>query len=429
MQRGDEQRARLCAREGDDAVRALFCADPPPSIGSLIELQTAFHLDSGRLGGVQGLAVGAHSTALSARSVSSINPRVIAVRLESPPVELFALSYARGEQFIELAVRDRADKELRFYLAAFRQACNASEAGCVPGDLLTPAVESDWTELTLYDEEDLKNTQLDCATCHQPDGPGTPKLLRMQELQSPWTHWFWRSSKGGLALIADYTAAKGDEVLAGMTSEQLQGCHPANLSQLAIFSGSYRQPNEFLSELIEDEVLASSAARGGAQPEDNSVPGDSPTWRLAYEAARRGEAIPVPYHDVKVTEPSKLARMTEAYQAFRRGELDRAQLPDIRDVFPDDPTRLAEMGTMTEPGLDGAGVLLQACSQCHNPRLDPNLSRARFRADLVGMSREEKQLAIERLKLPEAQLGAMPPPRLRRLSAEARQRAIEALQR
>jgi hypothetical protein len=121
--------------------------------------------------------------------------------------------------------------------------------------------------------------------------------------------------------------------------------------------------------------------------------------------------------------------MTDAYQAYRRGDLDRSDLPDIRDVLPDDPQRLAEMGILTEPGLSGEEVLLQACSTCHNPRLDQDLSRARFRADLAGVSRAEKKLAIARLELPEDDPRAMPPPRLRKLTAEARKRAIEVLRR
>jgi hypothetical protein len=161
---------------------------------------------------------------------------------------------------------------------------------------------------------------------------------------------------------------------------------------------------------------------------DNSVPGESPTWREGYERARRGEAITFPYHDVKVTDASKLAHMTEVYQAYRRGEIEQAQLPDISDVFPDDPLQLAEMGFMTEPGMSGEAVLLQACSLCHNERLDQSVSRARFRADLTGVSRAERDLAIARLRLPEDDPHAMPPPRLRTLTQEARQRAIEALQ-
>jgi mono/diheme cytochrome c family protein len=191
---------------------------------------------------------------------------------------------------------------------------------------------------------------------------------------------------------------------------------------LAIFSGTLEQPNQFDSRAIEEEVRASAAGDGGA-------PGESETWRKLYRRAQRGEAIAVPYHNVKVTDPDKLASMTAAYQAYREGDLRRAELPDIRDVFPDDPQRLAEMGLMTEPGADGEAVLLQACGQCHNDRLDQSLSRANFRADLEGMSRAAKDAAIARLKLPPSDPLAMPPALLRTLTQEARERAIEALQR
>jgi len=74
-------------------------------------------------------------------------------------------------------------------------------------------------------------------------------------------------------------------------------------------------------------------------------------------------------------------------------------------------------------------VLLQACSPCHNARLDQSLSRARFRADLEGMSRQEKDAAIGRLGLPESDPHVMPPALLRTLTDEARNRAIETLRR
>ena len=104
-------------------------------------------------------------------------------------------------------------------------------------------------------------------------------------------------------------------------------------------------------------------------------------------------------------------------------------MPDIRDVLPDGPKRLAAMGMMTEPGLSGEEVLLQACAQCHNGKLDQTVSRARFRADLVGMDRAAKDRAIARLMLPESEPLAMPPAKLRRLTPEARSRAIAALER
>lgn len=426
---GPEQTARVCERSGDDLVRDAFCAPEPAEITSLVELREAFGLDLSSVGGINGIAVTAHSTSLSARSVSAINPRVIVVQLESPPAELVAIAFARGEQFSEIVVRDRSDGELRFYLVGFRQACNAEDHGCTPGDLLTPAIERNWREVTLFAEPDLANTVLDCAVCHQPDGPGTPKLIRMQELETPWTHWFFRSSEGGRALIADYLAARGDEPYAGMTAEQIENAHPGNLSMLAIFAGITEQPNQFDSLPIETEVQKSAAELGGAQPADNSVPGESATWRALYRRAKRGEAIAVPYHNVKVTDPDKLARMTAAYQAYRADELTRDELPDLRDVYPDDPQRLAEMGVMTEPDASGETVLLQACGQCHNDRLDQTLSRANFHADLEGMSRAAKDAAIARLELPVSDPRAMPPALLRTLTPEARRRAIEALRR
>ena len=443
LPRGAEQRKRLCAHDGDDMIRDLYCAAEPARIESLIDLQKALFIEQSRLTGVNGLSITGHSTSLGARSISSINPRLVAVRIEhplfdahdnpvapgsqgrlTPALEPVSIAFSRGEQLVELMLRDRVDHELRFYLLSFRNACNDSDAGCKPGDLLTPEVEQGWTATDVYDEQDLQNTVLDCAPCHQTHGPGTPKFLRMQELRTPWTHWFGLTP-GGQALFADYWAAKGDEMLFGLSADHLMRANPVSLNLQAVYGGPNEQPNPFDSETIEAEVRASAAG----QPEDNSVPGESETWLAGYEAARRGEAITFPYHDVKITDPDKLARMTEVYQAYRAGELDRADLPDIRDVLPDDQERLAKMGFATLPGATGEQVLLEACSMCHNERLDQSLSRARFRADLKGLSRAQKDRAIERLRLPATDLHAMPPARLRILTLEARQRAIEALQR
>jgi hypothetical protein len=449
MPRGAAQLQRLCARDGDDPIRSLFCAAEPLSPTSIVDLQKALYIDAQRLSGVNGLAISGHSTSLGARSISAINPRMISLRLEhpafdedlnslapgsngrvDPSLEPVAFAFSRGEQQVELMVRDRIDHELRFYLLTYRQPCNDSETGCNPGDLLTPDTEVNWTQTTLYDERDLANTVLDCAPCHQSSGPGSTKFLRMQELREPWTHWFGQTTEGGRALFADYFAAKGDEVIFGVPgSELMKRANPVSLELQAVYGGPNNQPNPFDSQTIEDEVRRSAAAHGGMQPHDNSVPGESKTWRAGYEATRRGEAITFPYHDVKVTDPDKLARMTEAYRAYREGSLDRAELPDIRDVFPDDLRRLGEMGFTTKPGASGEEVLTEACSMCHNARLDPSLSRARFRPTLRWLTRAEKDLAIYRLQLPETDVRHMPPARQRFLTPEARARAIEVLKR
>jgi hypothetical protein len=109
-----------------------------------------------------------------------------------------------------------------------------------------------------------------------------------------------------------------------------------------------RQVGSFDSMRVEAEIKASAASLGGEQPTDNSIPGESATWRAAYDRVKRGEPF-------------------------------------------------------------------------------SSLSRARFRADLTGVSRAEKDHAIARLSLPEEHPLAMPPARLRVLSAEARQRAIDVL--
>ena len=189
------------------------------------------------------------------------------------------------------------------------------------------------------------------------------------------------------------------------------------------------QINVYDSRQIESEVRASARAQGGNQPYDNSVPGQSATWNAIYERANRGDAIPVPYHDVKVTDPAKLAAMTRAYADYRAGLLAREDLPDIRDVFPDDPQLQARIGLTTEPGLSGEQVLTQACSMCHNQKLDQTISRSRFDVDLNLVEREVRERAIARIRLPADHPKAMPPALVRQLSDEGRERLIELLQR
>jgi uncharacterized membrane protein len=121
--------------------------------------------------------------------------------------------------------------------------------------------------------------------------------------------------------------------------------------------------------------------------------------------------------------------MTRAYADYRAGILAREDLPDIRDVFPDDPQLKARIGLTTEPGFSGEQVLLQACSLCHNQKLDQTISRARFDVDLSLVDQRMRQRAIARVRLPADHPSAMPPALFRQLSDEGRERLIELLQR
>jgi hypothetical protein len=60
-------------------------------------------------------------------------------------------------------------------------------------------------------------------------------------------------------------------------------------------------------------------------------------------------------------------------------------------------------------------------------KLDQSLSRAKFNADLATMSRDEKNIAIQRLMLPDDDVRAMPPQRFRTITEEERAKMIELL--
>ena len=364
--RGAEQHAEVCKRSGDDRVRQLFCADGGADIEGIDSFAALLDALGMSVGSDEDLgphratefALTGHSTALTTRSVSAINPRVIFSQTPSEDRELLGLAFARGEQFTELVTRDYTTKELRFSIISFRQACNERTRGCAAGDLLTPSIEVGWRDVTLYEEEDLKNTTLDCRQCHQPQGPGTKRLLRMQELRFPWTHWFDSTTPGGMALFEDYDRAKLDETFAGLTRLELQRSSPAAITSLVVSTDPQDavvvQPNQFDSTLIELEVMQSAPA----QPFDNSLPGTSATWQEIYEASKRGEAIPAPYHDVKVTDADKLAQAAGAYRDHLDGDLARQDLPDIRDGLPGcpRPTRSDGLRHRTRPRRSSRSV-------------------------------------------------------------------------
>jgi hypothetical protein len=231
----------------------------------------------------------------------------------------------------------------------------------------------------------------------------------MQELRLPWNHWFASNFTGHREI--DFRAAHGDAGYAGISAfGQLES--PAELELFLRATGYVPQPNEYDSSAINIEL---GQGRSSA------------TWQATYDRAVAGLAIPPPYYGVDQTDPAKVAPMITAYQQFRAGTLPREQLPDIRDTLRDDA--LAAMSIRPAPGLDGRGILVHMCARCHNGRLDQAQSRARFNAEaLDAMSRDAKDVAIARLRLPDDDLRKMPPPRFHVLSPAERDLAIQALQ-
>jgi len=418
--------ARLQARNDQNPVRDAFCGATSPTITGITDLQTTLGLgfvspnavgrgNNGRQGNPAFTLTG-HSSSLVARLTSAINPRAL---IFTPPTGnvtpgLIVMGYVRGDQFAEIVTSDRVTNELQFYLVVFKQACNLTHS-CTPGDLLTPAVETNWIDYTVYSQEDLKNTVLDCLQCHQTGGPGTPSILRMQELANPWTHFFRNNRQGGQALIADFQAAHGTaEDYAGIPAQLITSSDPALLEDLVRDNGFGNQPNVFRSRPIQNQVNQTPG-----QPANNDIPGSSLEWQRIYNNTVTGQFIAAPYHDVKVSDSAKLASFTASYQAFLNGTLAAADLPDIRNVFLD--AGLRDMGFKVMAGLDGQQIITQACTQCHNSTLDQTITRARFNVDLNNMSDTnggiltgaardaEIGLAIARLNFVPEDVRKMPP--------------------
>jgi len=415
-----DQRPAFCDRANDE-VAELFCGDRAVDIASLADLKRELALD-------QVLLLG-HSTSLSGRLVSQINPRAIMLRSTGFEHGYAAAAFTRGEQRVELVSLDREANRFRFYLLAFDQACNDEERGCMPGDLFTPAIESDWRELRVQDDEDLKNTPQDCRRCHggAPDS-GTEPMLLMRELNAPWLHWFSQLS----TLHDDYEAAKQGELYAGVGTK-LNGAgvaavfhnEPPELeSHVRAAERELLQPPQplaFLSGVIgfeTTELQFNSPFRGPGADKPDLV--SSPTWQLLYDAYREGIAAAPPYHHERITDPNKLATASEAYRAFLAGDIEQDELPDISDVLPDDPRQLAEMSFAVDPEATAPELLVQACGDCHNGSLDQTISRAHFDIDLSRVTRATLELASARLQRGEDDPYVMPPRGVRSISRAQR---------
>ena len=438
LARGQQQNDNLCARAGVlndvnprfNAVTNAICVEKK-RITSIKELQAALGIDFKKIdaagtngsNGNPGFALLGHSSSLVARSVSAINPRAfVFTGLPGRPVRApgyVAIGFARGEPFVEIAADSPRTGKLTMYLFKFDIACEENHT-CQNADLLTPAIEQNWKGFTLYDDEDLKNTLMDCRHCHQPDASG-PMMLRMQELEVPWTHWFRNDNPGGLTLLQDYFRAHSEnEDYGGIPGALIQKSDGRALEDLVKGQGFANQPNVFDSPRIELEVARSQSG----QPEVNSPKGTSPTWKALFDRASSGQFIPPPYHDVKVTDPNKLQYATDAYKNFMAN--GGGTLPDIRRVFLDEA--LEALTFVPTAGLPGRDVLMQTCAQCHNSNLDLSITRAKFDMNKLGtMSRAEKDVAIARLLLPSSDRLKMPPASFRSLPDDARDAAIAEL--
>jgi cytochrome c553 len=407
-------------------VRSLLCEGTPPSITSLADLQRGLKLQgedegSGYGYGLQPILL-SHSTALSGRLVSPINPRAI---FSNGGV---LLAFQRGAQQVEIAARDRSEPRHNFYLLTFEQACSSAEAGCSPGDRFTAKVESNWTNVMVRDDEELKNTPSDCRQCHQRARERTTLLMR--ELEAPWTHFFAPNTE-----TAQDTYAPGID--GGLFTTQYQDAKGNEPYGNAIVGAPLPLPSGFVLETLVDkpqalffdsEVISSELHGAFGSPVQDPAR-RSATWDAAYAAFKRGEQLPLPYFAPVVTDLEKLAAVTSAYRRYTEGALGADELPDLADVFPDDAQTRAEIGLQVESEATAAEALVQACGACHNDVLDQSISRARFNVGVSRLSRQELDVALERLNLSADSAGVMPPREARQLTPTVKKRLVEYLRR
>lgn len=425
-----------------DRITNRFCQDAkggvvpqPHSLADFMSLLGLDFKDPSAGNGANGnpaFAILGHSSALTAREVSSIMPTAFVftpLRPDgTPPPDYLFVAYDPGELFLEVASYSPADAAVNFYLVLFDKDCVNQAGGCTPTDLDTPNQTQGWSNVRIYESTTaLDNTIADCRQCHIGSGhddPNTPDplILRMQEMDAPHTHWFSTKSGGGQALLDDFHAAHGRQENYGpIPAALIDSSDPDQMAAFIRAAGFATQPNPFPSATIEAEV----AQIAPAQPALNVPMGWSQTWYDVYQAGATGQAIAAPYHDVKVTDPEKLAHMTRLYQDWQSGKTPVLG-EDVREVLLEQG--LSDMGFAPQPGLDGRALLVQQCQQCHNSRLDPSISRDIFLVDkLDTMSRAEKDLAIERIQMSTDTRLTMPPPLFRLPSQHDRDLMIAEL--
>jgi hypothetical protein len=415
----DEQYEKLCSLGRGDSFVAAICATPRPAITSMTDLLRVVGLEQNRA-----FAFTGNSTSLVKTAVSAVNPRALVFpRVDEKrikPAELTALGFVRGEPFVEVVSRDNTSGDYNFYLFSFERACDY-EGGCDLASLLGEEIERGWTAFSIYTEEDVENTSLDCRSCHQPGGYGTPKILRMQELESPWLHWFpqrfvQRTSSDRVLTAQFLEAHSVDTAYAGIPIATIQAAidegSGAHLEALLVAEGqATTQPNAF------DPRIEAEAKDG--QP--------SPTWEAQFAVSLAGDAISVPYPRVDVTDAALRTAAVKSYVDVMSGAAPRESLLDLRYLFSEDAEQ--KLGLVPPPDADGLTVLTQLCSRCHDGRANPELTRSSFNVKkLSEMTREEKDLAIARMQEPDGSLTKMPPWRAAKVPPAALSAAIAELQ-
>jgi hypothetical protein len=416
---GPAQTARVCARGASDRAAKALCREDAAKIASLDQLYQALGLGPGQ----RRVAATTHSLALSGRTVSAANPRVMVMADNSAPggltyESIVVTAFSRGEQMVELAAVDPTTYEYNFYLLGFSQPCNQSR--CTPEDLLSSRVETGWTGWTLYSDAELEDTPLDCLSCHRPFGPDSRKILQMRQDFDPWMHWgdFRKLDEGGCPSrppegVEPRVVAQTDGLDLLVTLEGPRGAYAG----VPVTELRDAPSGDVMTDFMVDAENLITAAPIPPHPYaqfslrtretlcERFQTGQSTSWeedRLLSQ--RRG--LPFPYYAPDVLDPKAREQLLERPD-FLRARSQEEAFDVLRSLLA--PEVPAAVGFVPRESDSATEILQGMCSRCHAARTNPALARARFVVDTPTVSPAVFQNVRQRLSLPTDAPRAMPP--------------------
>jgi len=453
-----EQKAEVCARGNADRVAQALCSGG--EISSMAQLIETLGFDE------PFFSMTANSSSLVGRDVSALNPRLIVGEMmagtnpfggeggHGSAEDMMALGFVRGEQLVELVGYDPQTDALNFYLLMFEQSCNDSEEGCQTADLVTPAIESDWSRWTVYQDTDLVNTSLDCNVCHQPLGPGTPKVPRLQEISNSWTHWFpvrpaqqgggWSSGGSGTTglpptdpgnhgtrssevLWNQFIAMHGDDpTYGGVPLDQIRAS--AAGPDIETFVRAWMGSRTDLPEAL--QIPAFGSGQGNDYFCDSSTMernGEDSAWGPEFDRVVSGERLPLPSHRIDITSDVTRDEVIETYKAVQSGAMtgDEIKHPSAAIAY----SAMTEMSMVPPQDATAEQILTHMCARCHNSNLDQSLSRAKFDATkLAELNDLQKAVIADRIKRHDGDKFQMPPRRSGTLPQWAVTRVLDYLE-
>lgn len=410
LPQGTESITALCAlNKNSDKFTQVFCGTNVPNITSLSQLNSALGLTNNA-----NVSCTTASGSLAKNETSVLTPRCIRFSQPGYDPNAVVVSYVRSTKtFLEVAANDPVEG-MRFYLIKYELDCQ-SKGTCTNADFMTASAETNWKNVSIYEDKQLKNTVMDCTSCHQPGGVNTAKRLLMIETLDPWAHWFHKNRPCGKTLLADYMKAHANESYAGLSAAEMNNSDPAKL-QAFVENNGFLGP-QFGNNIYDSSQILYEIGLTTGQPENNSTPGTSPTWNALYNQRVAGTnrlafgGAALPYPDCKQSDPAKLPGMVANYIGVSNGSIPKSQSMNLSEVNLSTPEALAKRFLTPSLGTKTAQqILANACVSCHNSSLDQSISRARFNAeDLSKNSAYEWSIAMARIQRANDDVGRMPP--------------------